>query len=300
MGVSAHIKRAVFPLPGGSDGATVKVHPMVGGEMKAPPQLWDRGGRASTATLRALAGSRAKWITLPIPTFLIEHPTAGPILVDTAFDASVAERPRRSLGRRMAAMYKVEMTAADAIPAQLRARGIEPDTVRTVIMTHLHYDHASGIEQFPGATFLVDRAEWDAAGSGAFTKGYRAAHYDRAYDWRYVDFASREIDSYASFGRTVDVLGDGSIRLLSTPGHTEGHMSVLVRLAGGELLITGDAAYARRTIERRLVPLFLADSVHTYLRSLDEIAHYTRLEPDAIVLCGHDPWERAALDRSYT
>ena len=95
--------------------------------------------------------------------------------------------------------------------------------------------------------------------------------------------------SFASFGRTVDLFGDGAIRLLSTPGHSPGHMSVLLNLESGrELLITADAAYSRRTIDEDLLPVFV-DDVHRYRRSLREIRRYLEQTPDAEVICGHDP-----------
>jgi glyoxylase-like metal-dependent hydrolase (beta-lactamase superfamily II) len=65
-------------------------------------------------------------------------------------------------------------------------------------------------------------------------------------------------------------------------------MSVLLRLRSGrELLLAGDAAFARRSIDEELVPVFLED-VHTYLRSLREIRRYLELTPSALVICGHD------------
>ena len=54
-----------------------------------------------------------------------------------------------------------------------------------------------------------------------------APHFDYAFDYRTVDFDRGGIDSYASFGRTFDLFGDGSIRLAFTPGHSAGHMSVI-------------------------------------------------------------------------
>ena len=66
-------------------------------------------------------------------------------------------------------------------------------------------------------------------------------------------------------------------------------MSVLLRLESGrEVLLTGDAAYSRRTIEEDLVPVFV-DDVHRYRRSLGEIRRYVEHTPDAEVICGHDP-----------
>jgi glyoxylase-like metal-dependent hydrolase (beta-lactamase superfamily II) len=65
-------------------------------------------------------------------------------------------------------------------------------------------------------------------------------------------------------------------------------MSVLLRLVSGrELLLTADAAYARRTIDEELVPVFV-DDVHRYMRSLREIRRYTEQTPDAEIICGHD------------
>ena len=115
-------------------------------------------------------------------------------------------------------------------------------------MTHLHNDHASGAIQFPQATFVVDASEWAAACKGGFAEGYRREHYDQPFDWRTVDYDAAP--PYATFERTLDLFGDGSVRLLSTPGHTRGHQSILLKLEGRELLLTADAAYTRRAIER--------------------------------------------------
>ena len=71
--------------------------------------------------------------------------------------------------------------------------------------------------------------------------GYRRAHFDYAFDYRTVDFDRGGIDSYATFGRTFDLFGDGSIRLAYTPGHSAGHMSVVARLAERDFVIGGDA-----------------------------------------------------------
>jgi N-acyl homoserine lactone hydrolase len=279
---------------------TVSVDPLVGAEMLAPPRFWDGGGARIGAVIETLSTPRKRWMRLPIPAFLIRHPTAGSILVDTAFHASVATEPHVNLGRAMASVYKINMHVEQAVPAQLQKRGIATQDVGLVLMTHLHYDHASGISQFPEATFVVDRGEWAAASHGGFTDGYRRRLTNHPFDWRTVDFTSDHTSPYAPFANTIDLLGDGSIRLVRTPGHTKGHMSVLCRLAGGELLITGDAAYSRRTIAERLIPIFLSGDRRDYLRSLEEIRRYIEDNPDAVILCGHDPWERAALERSYS
>ena len=131
------------------------------------------------------------------------------------------------------------------LSTQLRARGIDPKSIRTVVMTHLHFDHTSGIAEFPNATFVIAKNEWEAATTvkRPIEHGYRRAHFDYLFDYRMLDFNSALVDSYASFGRTFDLFGDGSIRLAFTPGHTLGHMSVIARLASRDFVIAGDAVY---------------------------------------------------------
>jgi N-acyl homoserine lactone hydrolase len=290
VSVSAETKRAHLPLPGGIEGASVRVHPMRTARMLAPPRFFQRP-KGPLPTLRGLGvlTSRSKYTPVPIPAYLVEHPGAGPVLIDTGLPGAVAEEGARALGRAFAAAYTMEMEPGGAAVDQLRARGVDPMDVGVVVMTHLHYDHAGAVSDFPRATFVVDAAEWRAARSGGFTRGYSHKLIDHPFTWREIAFDDPHVTSFASFGRTVDLFGDGSVRLLSTPGHTPGHMSVLLALEGGrELLLTADAAYARRTIDEELVPVFVED-VHRYRRSLREIRRYVEQTPGAEVICGHDP-----------
>ncbi len=133
------------------------------------------------------------------------------------------------------------MESNQAVPPQLRAREIAPESVGTIVMTHLHSDHASGIAHFPEATFVISADEWESARKGSQLDGYLKRQYDHAFDYRLVDFDGPGAGSFATFGRALDLFGDGSVQLVSTPGHTEGHLSVVLRLAHREALIAGDA-----------------------------------------------------------
>jgi N-acyl homoserine lactone hydrolase len=287
-----------LPLPGGSSGATVRVHPLRCGEVRLPPRALERP-RGRLPRLREIGlTSRSRWSWVPVPVFLVEHPTAGPLLVDTGFDASVEDDPLTSLGHRQTWMLPARMGRGESAPARLRALGIEPEQIRVVVMTHLHNDHASGAAQFPHATFVVDGAEWRAACAGGFPHGYRHAHFDQPFDWRIVDYAAPGVRGHAGFERSLDLFGDGSVRLLSTPGHTLGHQSVLLALTGRELLLTGDAAYTRRAIDDDLVPIFFADE-RLYLRSLAAIRDHVRRSPGTVVVCGHDAQRWPLLEPVY-
>jgi N-acyl homoserine lactone hydrolase len=281
---------AALPLAGGRDGATVRLHPLLSATTGPPRGFFLREeGRLAGARALGIFGSADGRAEIPIPAFLIEHPSAGRILVDTGLHPSVAVDPKENLGRLNARFLKPRMDASDAVPAQLRARGVEPASIGTVVMTHLHSDHASAMSEFPASTFLFSHQEWEYATtvSRPAMHGYVRRQFDHAFDYRTVDFEGEGVDSFASFGRAVDVFGDGSVRLAYTPGHTLGHMSVVVRLRGREALLTGDAAYTRATIETGHLPHRMADE-HLFGRSLREIQIYAQQTPDALIIPGHD------------
>jgi glyoxylase-like metal-dependent hydrolase (beta-lactamase superfamily II) len=260
--------------------ATVKLHPLVVAEMKGPPNYWD-GGASTIKLLKSLTVPRSKWIVMPIPCFLVEHPERGPIMIDTAFTPGADNLGR--VGSKMFSGIENLRPAGE----QLRERGIDQADVKTVVMTHLHFDHASGIGQFPNAEFIVERRE-KAAVKGGLLKGYVPSHLDATSNWREVDVADEH-----------DVLGDGTLKMLFTPGHTDGHCSIEVATEGGPVLLAGDAAYARRSITERWVPLTVAGKISEYKASLDKLDAWIAAHPGAPVICGHDPWSRDDLERSY-
>ena len=101
MKVHAQPKPLTEPLPGGKEGATVTVEPLLGGELDSPPALFERpGGRLETLKVLGIGTPRSKWWTVPCPAFLIRHPGAGPMLVDTGLHPSVAAKPQREHGTR--------------------------------------------------------------------------------------------------------------------------------------------------------------------------------------------------------
>jgi glyoxylase-like metal-dependent hydrolase (beta-lactamase superfamily II) len=290
MSTAAEPRPAELPLPGGHGGATVKLHPLLSASTAAPPAYLHRDpGRLGK--LRALGAGvpRSQYVPIPIVAFLVEHPSAGAILIDTGFHPSVAVDPTQNLGRLGARVFAgVKMDPSDAVSAQLRARGIDPGDVGLVVMTHLHIDHASAMSEYPEATFVFTAREWEAATDEQrpWLHGYRRRQFDHAFDYRLLDFEALEVESYATFGRAIDLLGDGSVRLVYTPGHTHGHMSVILRLGDREALVAGDAIFTRRTLDEGIPPWRVEDE-HLFGRSVKEIQLYSQTT-DALVIPGHD------------
>jgi N-acyl homoserine lactone hydrolase len=295
----AEPSRLTKPLPGGREGATVVLHPMVCAYMDSPPEFMAMsGGKLGAA--RKLLGSRKDWIKLPIVAFLVEHPGVGPMIIDTGFHPSVATDPKQNLGSVYGRLYSIQMEPEQAIAAQLRRqKGIEPADVRVAIMTHLHMDHASAISEFTSATYVLGQGEWRAFHSDRFAlNGYVRHHVQHAVEYKEVPYDSPVIDSYGTFGRSFDLFGDGSVRLVYTPGHTHGHQSVILRLKDREALVTGDAIYFLRTLEDERRGWAMADE-HRWRRSIGEIRLYRRENPDALIIPGHDPDAWAQLSPRY-
>jgi glyoxylase-like metal-dependent hydrolase (beta-lactamase superfamily II) len=206
---------------------------------------------------------------LPINSFVIEHP-AGICLFDAGQTARAASWGHLPRWHPLHRLCRFELEQKDEVASQLGKMGIEPGEVRWVVLSHLHTDHVGGLAPFAGAEVLVTRTEWDrASGLAGQLRGYLPQHWPRGLDPRLVDFAGL---SLGPFPASLDLAGDGRLVLVPTPGHTPGHLSLLVR--------TDDRAY-----------LCLGDVAHTAAelpRVQPELAEFCRRE-QIVVLAAHDP-----------
>lgn len=279
------------PLPGGQPGATVTVEPIIAGEANMPRRSFESGG-GPFETLRILRAALAgKTEALPCPCFLIRHPGAGPVLVDTGLHPSVASDARPNFGRLLNIWVRPSLEPGMDIVSQLRRRGLDPEEVETVILTHLHVDHASAISELPDARFVVSEPEWESAvAPRPLGRGYRHAQLDHAVEYRTVSYDGPAISSYGTFARTFDLFGDGSVRLVFTPGHSAGHQSVICRLKSRDFVIGGDLVHTLAQLDDDAAPMpsRVADE-HNYRRSQREARLFLKQYPDAIVTPGHDP-----------
>lgn len=288
------------PLPGGLAGAKVSLRPFVTGEMGVPRGFLARLDEPFARPRALWRGARKHfdhWT--PCPVFLVEHPSAGRVLIDTGLPAAVAHDVRAAVGRTAASMYGLRAAEDQPLPARLRALEIPRGGIDVVVMTHLHIDHAGSLHELEDCVVVVSKSEWKSAhASRALARGYLRRQYDLALDFRLVDFEADSVNSFASFGRSFDLFGDGSVVLVSTPGHTHGHISVVLRLEGRECLIAGDAIYTRESLDAAAIPLVLADE-HLYRRSVREIRAYKQMTPSALIVPGHDGEFIASLAERY-
>jgi glyoxylase-like metal-dependent hydrolase (beta-lactamase superfamily II) len=246
--------------------------------------------------LLAVIRPREQALVAPCLAYAVHHPSAGTILIDTGMHPDASTDLRRDFGTPLGVLFRGLRPAPEPFDGQLRALDVAPERVTRAIMTHLHVDHTSGMRLLPNARFLCSQAEWAAATQARFAvkNGYVSHHLPPVARMQLLDF-DRDGEAYGPFARTIDLLGDKSIRLISTPGHTPGHLSVLLRLAHGrQALVIGDAAYTLRNVRERILPMLTAGDTLA-LRSLAEIDAFAQGQPDAILVPSHDPSAWQAL-----
>ena len=266
------------------------VEPIVSGRIEVAEviQASPKGEMGTLATIRAM---RDETRPVPVPAFLVRHPTAGLTLIDTGLHPSIASEPTANLGRLAASFTDPTMGPGEDVASQLRTRGVEAGEIRQVVLTHLHVDHASAISEFPDAVFVVARDEWEDATTGLLPilRYYRRQQFDYAFDFRTVDYSSDAINSFSTFGRSFDLFGDGSVVLVSTPGHSAGHQSVVLRLADRPMVVAGDAIFLEGQLEPGASLAARTRDRHNYERSIREMQLFRREHPSAVITPGHDP-----------
>jgi N-acyl homoserine lactone hydrolase len=272
--------------------SAVEIHPIPFAELRMP--------RAYVFRPRGPSELLGGALPAPCLAYVIRHPHEGALLVDTGLHPHATTDLRGDFGLAMSLLFRGMRPAAEPYDEQLRALGVDPDASLRVVMTHLHVDHTSGMRLLPNARFLCTREEWAAARAPrAGAKGFIGRHLPDEARVERVDF-DRDGERFGPFARTIDLFGDGSVRLVSTPGHTPGHMSTLLPDAGGrEVLIVGDAAYTVESIERQALPLFTADE-RRYAASLAQLRAFAEEHPDALLVPSHDAHAWRALHEPAT
>jgi glyoxylase-like metal-dependent hydrolase (beta-lactamase superfamily II) len=205
---------------------------------------------------------------VPIPFFLVEHPH-GTLLFDTG-------QPLSAAGTTAGGNYVPIMTEADYVPSQLARIGYRPSDITHIVLSHLHADHAGGIEAFADAVCYLHEGEP--------THGLTERHPLR---WHLVR------------GARHDVFGDGKVQILFTPGHTAGHQSLLLDLEEwGPTLLAADSVYTDEVLAPGGFPGVCSSREDT-LRTLDVIRDMHR---DGVrIITGHDPqtWAGFSLAPAY-
>jgi N-acyl homoserine lactone hydrolase len=172
--------------------------------------------------------------------YLIRH-SKGLLLWESGVSDSIAAMPDGlTVGNGMLTLH-----VRKTLRSQLQELGIAPADITLLGFSHFHGDHVGNANLFTSAKLYIQQPEYDAAfGPDAAKSGFNPAFYNKLRDSTMVKLDGDH-----------DIFGDGSVVIYSTPGHTPGHQSLLVRLPKtGPVLLSGDAVHFSENWENRRVP----------------------------------------------
>lgn len=263
----------------------MKIHPIQTGKVQIKSRhVESRRGPRPARVLDVLA-DRAWSPRLPITCWAIEHPE-GLVVVDTG-ESSHANDPgyQPRWNPFMQFCERRWVAPEEEVGPQLQALGLQPSDVRWLVMTHMHGDHAGGIGHFANSEVLMSEAEAKMAFARTGpVNGYLNSHYPAWLNPTKVTF---DDGPWESFDRSTALTGDGTIRLVPTPGHTTGHLSVAIEAEDAIVLIAGDASYSEHALLEGIVD-GVAQDEKAHRDSTHRLRELCRRRP-VITQFAHDP-----------
>lgn len=259
------------------------------------------GGRLWDGVSRGITG------TLVCHCQLVETDNDGLVLVDTGFGSRDVEDPYERLSPLFIHANRIQFEHRYTALEQVKRLGFSPRDVRHIVLTHLDFDHAGGLEDFPEATVHVLEAEMDLAEDrhGMIqTRRYRPEQWDDVRNWR---FYNPDGERWFGFEAVRDLDGlPPEILMVPLPGHTMGHAGIAIDTPDGWLLNAGDAYFHRHEMDpdphctpglaayQRMMEMDRPLRLHNQER-LRELANDDRAH--VRIFCSHDPVELEALSR---
>jgi N-acyl homoserine lactone hydrolase len=216
---------------------------------------------------------------LAVSCYLIRHPQ-GDLLWDTGLPDSISQQ---SDGVTEGAFT---ISVPRTLASQLAELGVAPNDIEYLALSHSHFDHTGNANDYASSTWVSDPAErtWMYS-EDAKTRGAEAETYSKLAQSRTIDVTE-----------DLDLFGDGSVTLVRTPGHTPGHLVLMVSLSNsGPVLLSGDLYHMRESREHRRVPRFNVDRDQT-LTSMEKFEALAK-QTNARVIIQHDVNDIALLPK---
>jgi glyoxylase-like metal-dependent hydrolase (beta-lactamase superfamily II) len=169
------------------------------------------------------------------PCYLVEHPR-GRLVWDAGIrDSLITEKKGVE---NMNGLFK--LSVKKTLSSQLKEIGVDPKAIDFLALSHMHIDHAGNANYFADATWLVQKASHKLA----------FGNFAEKYGFVQADYRQLETAKTVRLDGDHDVFGDGSVVILHTPGHTQGHQSLWVDLPNnGPVLLSGDLFLFRKNRE---------------------------------------------------
>jgi glyoxylase-like metal-dependent hydrolase (beta-lactamase superfamily II) len=252
----------------------IPIHPLTTGQVRIHHKM-HRGEGTGLRRRSKILRKGPMGDLLPIHAWLIEHPD-GLILVDAG----------ETDGARSATFAEFHVTRADELDHQLQAAGFAPGDIDTVVLTHIHGDHIDGLPHVPSATVLASAREI-AVANGPMGRFQRAVTRQPLPPGFTPEPITLDGPSLGAFSTTKALTADGRVVAVPTPGHTLGHIAILIAQPDHHVLLGGDSAYDQAQLqELRVDGVSPKDDVAlTTMRTI--LAHATATP--TVYLPSHDP-----------
>lgn len=232
------------------------------------------------------------WVKAPITAYALEH-RDGLVLFDTGVDPALVSDPdyiSSPIGRFILnKVFRFHIGPEDALDKQLEAINLEAAGVSKVVISHLHFDHIGGIAHVPQADLLVSMEEWRRLDEPNPERDWILREHIElpGANWQPIEFVPTSDPLLGPFGVGYDCMGDGSMILLPTPGHSPGSMSMLVRSSGiPPLLFVGDLTYELERLHNDQVPGI--GNPEQLKASFAKVRQLEEVLPDLVVVPSHD------------
>ncbi len=260
----------------------MKIHAIQTGTVAIHPNQREGKGRSYDRLFNTLTDRR--WTEpLPIYAWAIEHPK-GVIVVDTGETARTSEPGYFTAWHPYFKHVRSLVSPDQEIGLRLQALGISTNDVRWVVMTHLHTDHAGGLHHFPKSEIVISRRAYQlATGLAGQARGFLPQHFPAWLNPTLIDLAPRP---WGPFPASLSLTEAEDVVIVPTSGHTEAHMSVILRENGLTYFLAGDTSYSQQLmLDQRIDGVSL--DVQAARRTLQRIRQLAEQTP-LVYLPSHD------------
>ena len=257
-----------------------------------------RVGHCTHPACMVLKGAGLQSLCFPSRAFLM-HTRLGWVLWDTGYANHFHDATAHGVFRLYPWVTPVTFEPRDSLVAQLRAHGLAPGDIHTLVLSHFHADHVAGLHDFPQARLLCSAEGWNAVrslrGLGAVRRGFVPGLLPPDIEARlqFTD-ASPLVALPAAlhpFTHARDVLGTGELLVVDLPGHVPGHVGAFVAADSGWVLLASDAAWVPEGYQQLRGPSELTFVIQhhraAYYRTLQQL-HTLHQSGQAAILLTHE------------